>query len=65
VGTRTGLDDKEKILYHTGTQNSESSVVQPTGSSYTEYALRLYGVVLNSLTTWTTSSFYPEKTLIG
>jgi hypothetical protein len=35
VGPRAGLDNTEKILDPTGTQNSDPSVVQPVASHYT------------------------------
>jgi hypothetical protein len=40
VGSRAGLDDVEKILDPTGTRNTDSSVVQPLASRYTDYAIK-------------------------
>jgi hypothetical protein len=45
VGPRTGLDELEKIVNHTGTRNSNPFVIQPVGRRYTDWAIPVLGLV--------------------
>jgi hypothetical protein len=43
VGPRTGLEDVEKILDPTRTQNSDDSAAQPVACCYTDCAIKARG----------------------